>query len=191
MKKIILNFLLIVLITINLVYSYAQEDMDISFSKESGFYTNEFLLELWTSSESLKILYTTDGSNPTNSSTVKEYNEPIKIIDRSQEPNNYSNYEENLDSPISISTYYRYRKPPFLVDKAMVIRAVSKNEENYGNIITKTYFITNKELSQFQKYTVISLVTNPDNLFDPDRGNICNRKSIYRMEKKWKSYSRR
>ena len=37
-------------------------------------------------------------------------------------------------------------------------------------ILSKTYFITNNELSQFQKFTVISLVTNPDNLFDPDRG---------------------
>ena len=46
MEKIFLNIFLIVLITINLTSS--QED--IIFSKESRFYTNEFLLTLLTSS---------------------------------------------------------------------------------------------------------------------------------------------
>ena len=52
----------------------------------------------------------------------------------------------------------------------MVIRAVSKNEETYGKIISKTYFIIVQELFNFEKYTVVSLVTNPDNLFDPEKG---------------------
>ena len=166
MEKMILNIFLIVLITINLTSS--QED--IIFSKESGFYTNEFLLTLSTSSESLKIFYTTDGSDPTNSTTRQEYSNPIQIKDRTQEPNIYSNYEEDIDSPLSISTFYGYRKPPHLVDKAMVIRVVSKNGEKYGKIFSKTYFITDKELSQFERFTVISLVINPENLFDPDKG---------------------
>ena len=38
--------------------------------------------------------------------TAKEYTEPIKIIDRSKENNYYSNYEENLDSPLSISIFF-------------------------------------------------------------------------------------
>ena len=52
----------------------------------------------------------------------------------------------------------------------MIIRAVSKNGEKYGNIISKTYFITEQELSQFETFTVVSLVTNPENLFDPEKG---------------------
>ena len=52
----------------------------------------------------------------------------------------------------------------------MVIRAATKNGEKYGNVISKTYFITDQELSQFEGYTVVSLVTNPDNLFDPEKG---------------------
>ena len=47
MEKMVLNIFLIVLITINLTSS--QED--IIFSKESGFYTTEFLLTLSTSSD--------------------------------------------------------------------------------------------------------------------------------------------
>ena len=96
------------------------------------------MLTLSTSSESSQIFYTEDGTDPTNSITVKEYTEPIKITDRSQENNYYSNYEENLDSPLSISIYYGYKKPPFPIEKAMVIRAVSKKEKSYGKIISKT-----------------------------------------------------
>ena len=143
---------------------------DVIFSKESGFYTEEFLLTLSTSSGSSKIFYTIDGTNPTNSTTTKEYKDPIQIIDRSQEPNIYSNYEEDMDSPYSLSYNKKYKKPPFPLEKAMVIRAASKNGDIYGNVTSKTYFITKAELSQFQRFTVISLVTDPDNLFDADRG---------------------
>ena len=162
----ILKIFLFLLISFNFIS--LQEE--VSFSKESGFYNTEFLLTLTTLSESLQIFYTEDGTDPTNSITAKKYTEPIKIIDRSQEKNYYSNYEENLDSPLSISIFYKYKKPPFLIEKAMVIRAVSKNEKSYGKIISKTYFITNQELFKFKSYTVVSLVTNPENLFDPEKG---------------------
>ncbi len=150
--------------------SFISSQEEVTFSKESGFYSSEFLLTLSTSSESLQIFYTEDGTDPTNSPTAKEYTEPIKIIDRSLEKNYYSNYEENLNSPLSISIFYNYKKPPFLIEKAMVIRAVSKNEKNYGKVTSKTYFITDQELIKFRRYTVVSLVTNPDNLFDPEKG---------------------
>ena len=143
---------------------------DVIFSRDSGFYDSEFLLRLSTSSEALKIFYTTDGSDPTNSTTSTEYIGPIRIIDRSQEPNIYGNYEEDMDSPYSISYNKNYKKPPFLLEKAMIVRAVSKKGESFGNTISKTYFITDKDLSLFKKYSVISLVTNPDNLFGADNG---------------------
>ena len=75
-----------------------------------------------------------------------------------------------MDSPYSLSYNKKYKKPPFPLEKAMVIRAASKNGDIYGNVTSKTYFITKEELSQFQRFTVISLVTDPDNLFDADRG---------------------
>ena len=75
---------------------------DMTFSQESGFYPNEFSLTL-TSSNGSKIYYTIDGSDPTNSNTVQEYNNPIQIKDRSDQPNIYSDYAENDNSPISVS----------------------------------------------------------------------------------------
>ena len=143
---------------------------NIIFSKESGFYPEEFLLTLSSSEENSKIYYTIDGTNPTNLTSAKEYKEPILIKDRTKEPNFLSIYEEEVNSQISISLNTDYKKPNFLVDKPMIIRAVLKNENGFGNIYDKTYFITTDDLIVYQDYTVISLVTNPENFFDPDIG---------------------
>ena len=142
---------------------------EIIFSKESGFYDSEFELTL-TSSENSEIYYTIDGSDPTNSTTVQKYSEPIKIIDRTSEPNIYSTYEENEKSPTSISRGIGYKKPKFNVDKAMIVRAVSKNSNGYSKIFQHTYFITTNDLSQYEDYTIVSLITNPDNLFGSEKG---------------------
>ena len=142
---------------------------EVIFSKESGFYDSEFDLTL-TSSENSEIYYTIDGSDPTNSETAQKYSEPIKIVDRTSEPNIYSEYQEDEDSPTSISRGTRYKKPPFNVDKAMVVRAVSKNSNGYGKILQHTYFITTNDLSQYEDYTIVSLITNPDNLFGSEKG---------------------
>ena len=146
------------------------QENTIKFSHDSGFYPNEFELSLSTSDNS-KIYYTVDSSNPTNSSTAKEYIGPIKIVDRTSEPNLYSAIEENEDSPVSISRGNNFKKPVYLVDKPMVIRAVSKNSGgSFSNIIDKTYFVTTGDLKQYESLNIISLVTNPPNLFDPDYG---------------------
>ena len=145
MAKNIFTFYLFLL---TFILTFSQDD--VIFSKESGFYEKEFSLTLSTSSETSKIFYKIDGTNPTNSSTSKEYKNPIDIIDRSQSPNIYSNYEEDMDSPYSISYNAKYQKPPFSVDKAMIVRAVAKNGDTYGNVISKTYFIIDEKLSHFQ-----------------------------------------
>ena len=53
----------------------------------------------------------------------------------------------------------------------MVIRAAAKNSEGeFSEVITKIYFVTNNDLYKYQDFTVISLVTDPENLFDPEKG---------------------
>jgi hypothetical protein len=170
---------------------------NITFSNESGFYSAEFLLTLSTSEENSKIYYTFDGSDPTNSTIAKEYTEPILIKDRSDEPNIYSSYEEEVNTSKSISLGHNYKKPKYLVDKAMVVRAVLKNEKGYSNIIDKTYFVTTGDLLQYQDYTVISLVTNPDNFFGdkglyvtgidfvPNKDNLCINCNYGQRGKEW------
>ena len=164
--NLLLSFIILV---ISISFSNTQEPT-IQFSKDSGFYPEEFELTLSVSDNS-KIYYTVDSSNPINSTTTKEYNGPIKIKDRTSEPNIYSAIEENENSPVSISRGNNFKKPLYLVDKPMVIRAVSKNTQGeFSKIFDKTYFITTGDLKQYQDLSIVSLVTNPDNLFDPDYG---------------------
>ena len=139
------------------------------FSNHSGFYDKDFYLSLFTSEEN-EIYYTIDGSDPLNSKTVKIYGEPILIYDRSDEPNIYSEYGEKVNSSISVSIGVNYIPPTYLLDKAMVIRAVSKSSYGVSNVVDNIYFVTTGNLSVYKNYTIISIITNPDNLYDPDKG---------------------
>ena len=140
-----------------------------TFSKGSGFYDNEFLLTL-SSSQGSEIYYTTDSSNPLNSTTVQKYTEPIKIYDRSSEPNVYAEIGDDENSPLFIGSFGGYKRPKYLIDKAMVIRAYCKNENGISPIIDNTYFVTTGNLEKYSNFTIVSLVVNPEDLFDPDIG---------------------
>ena len=168
MKAFLLNVQIFSLCLL-LLFSLNNAQNSITFSQESGFYPSDFSLTL-TSSNGAKIYYTTDGSDPTNSNTAKEYINPIEVKDRSNEPNIYSDYAEDENSPISVSRGTGYKKPPFLVEKGMVVRAVTKDNQSFSQIFEKSYFVTTGQLAQYKDFTVVSLVTNPDNLFDPDKG---------------------
>ena len=84
--------------------------------------------------------------------------------------------EEKLKSMNDVNIYesvsqMKYNGPSYPVDKAMVIRAVAKNSKGeFSEINTKVYFITTGDLYKYQDLTVISIVTNPENLFDPEIG---------------------
>ena len=133
-----------------------------SFSRISGFYPDNFKLIL-SSEENSTIYYTDDSSDPKNSTTVKEYKDYILIYDKTQEPNIYSEFKKIV--------FNEYNPPNYPLDKAMIIRAVSKNSNGeFSEIHSETYFITTGDLYKYQDLTVISLVTNPVNLFDPDFG---------------------
>ena len=141
-----------------------------AFSRISGFYPNNFKLKL-SSEENTTIYYTLDSTDPRNSTTTKKFKDYILIYDRSSEPNVYSSVGVSRTFPVSISTSFDYKVPFYPVDKAMIVRAVTKNSKGeFSEIITKTYFITNEDLYKYQDLTVISIVTDPDNLFRPDIG---------------------
>ena len=139
------------------------------FSRISGFYSTDFKLKLH-SEENYPIYYTLDSSDPRSSSTSKQFEDFILIHDRSSEPNLYSAIGVNDSSPISIATS-RYDPPFYPVDKAMIVRAAAKNPKgNFSEVITKTYFVTTEDLYKYQDQTILSIVTDPKNLFDPDIG---------------------
>ena len=158
------------------------------FSRVSGFYPENFKLKL-ISEKDTKIYYTLDSSDPRTSDTAQEYEDYILIYDRSSEPNIYSAYEENEESPVSISRSQRYKAPLFPVDKAMIVRAVAINDEGEcSQVVTKIYFVTNENLYKYQDLNLVSLVTDPDNLFSPYTGIYVTGTS-YQLWKKSDEYN--
>ncbi|ORX54338.1 coth-domain-containing protein [Piromyces finnis] len=141
------------------------------FSMESGFYENVEGLNLTLNSEGT-ILYTLDSTDPTTSSTAKVYEGPIKMYDRSIDENVISKCEHIDKSPISITLQTNYKASPVLADKATVIRAVTKFEDgSYSPVVTKTFLVMNSEqLKFYSEIPIVSLVTEPSNLFDKDTG---------------------
>ena len=138
------------------IYKYIESP---DFSLESGFYKSNQTLTLSSSSD-VKIYYTLDSSVPTKDSIL--YTEPIDI----------RNIDEN-DFVIKSRTDLceegnRYRGPNY-DDKCMVVRAIAISEDgNQSDVITKSYFVNNKRFDE--DTTVISLVTDPANLVDNEKG---------------------
>ena len=158
------------------------------FSKISGFYPEAFKLKL-SSEKDNTIYYTVDASDPRKSNTTKEFKDYILIYDRTNEPNVYANINENEDSPASVSRGNNFKGPVYPVDKAFVVRAVAKNSKGeFSGISSRTYFVTTDELAVYQDCTVVSIVTNPENLFDPDIG-IYVTGTMYQEWKKSEDYN--
>ena len=131
-----------------------------TFSRESGFYDSEFKLSL-SAPEGYSIYYTLDGSDPTVDSN--RYETPISVYDRSPEANVYSEVTD-ID-------YGLYTAPEDPVDKAMIVRAIAVDADgNSSPIVSNTYFIGYTEKDYAKNMRVISLVTDPDNLFDDEKG---------------------
>lgn len=141
-----------------------------SFSNSSGFYDNDFKLSL-SSTADTTIYYTLDGSDPITSNTAQIYTEKISMYDRTSESNVYSKYQYD-DTAQSITLSNWYIAPNYSVDKATIVRAVTKDSNgNFSDIITNTYLIMPSDKLEFYKnIPVISLVTDPNNLFDADTG---------------------
>ncbi|MGN0580325.1 MAG: CotH kinase family protein [Ruminococcus sp.] len=141
-----------------------------TFSAQSGFYDTDFKLTL-SAENNAAIYYTIDGSDPTDSASAQLYTGAIEVRDRTDQPNLWSAYAENENSPQSVCLGVGYKQPTFNVDKATVVRAAAKSADGiFSDVISQTYFVTTGNLAQYKDLMVVSLVTNPDCLFDPETG---------------------
>ena len=132
-----------------------------SFSAESGFYNSGFSLSIDVP-EGTTVYYTLDGSDPTSSS--EKYTGPISVKDMTSEPN-------KLSARTDITAYTDILAPEEGVLKAAVVRAAAVDAQGRtSDIITKTYFIGSTNVDKYKNMKVISLVTDPDNLFDYEKG---------------------
>lgn len=171
-------------------YAYINSGEIITFSKESGFYEDSFYLEI-KEKEGIVFYYTMDGSRPNQMS--RQYTGPILVEDASSRDNIYSarkdvclelldKEESQKEEPGEIS----HKNPDFPVDKCNIIRVAAYEAENFGGGVkaeaTAVYFVGFQEKRGYTGIMKVSLVTEPDHLFDYESG-------IYVMGKRWDEYT--
>ena len=136
------------------------------FSVESGFYADGFDLSL-SGPDGTEIYYTLDAGDPLSGGTL--YTGPLRIEDPSPAENVWS---ARTDVSASFTTDTpRYTVPDEPVDKCMVVRAVCVDTEGQSSpVITKSYFIGYEKREGYDGIGIISLVTEPENLFSYEKG---------------------
>lgn len=143
------------------------------FSHSSGFYNSNFNLTMSSSTPDVTIYYTISGYDPTIDSHI--YNSSIEINDRSGDQNEYSTIPDT-------SVYSTYI-PSQRTDKAAVIRAIAVDADgNISKISTATYFVGDNYAEKYKNFSVISVVSDPVNLYDYNTG-IFVKGAIYDQNK--------
>jgi len=163
------------------LYTAVQLKAAPSFSIEAGFYEEKDDLEVTLESNE-EIYYTLDSSDPTTSETAMKYNgTAIRLYDRSVDDNVYSMHQFEKNSPYSVTLQTQYIASEKKHDKVNVLRAVAKLADgSFSPIITKTYVVMNKEkLDFYSELPLVSLVTDPSNLYDKDKGiYVCGQQYV-------------
>ncbi len=129
-----------------------------TFSNPGGFYDEAFSLQL-TAPAGCEIYYTLDGTIPTADS--QRYTGPIRVYDRSAEPNRFRSVQ---NVRLDYLEHHEIGTEP--VDKAFIVRAVSRDADGKQSpVMTESYFVG---LPDYRDKTVMSLVSDPEDLFGDD-----------------------
>ncbi|MBQ6222513.1 MAG: CotH kinase family protein [Solobacterium sp.] len=142
----------------NVVY----EPAEVSFSVESGAYPGDVSLEI-SAPKGYTIRYTTDGSLPDEKSA--KYNGKLLLSGNG----NHWLSEETIHKIILDHTFTLEETPE--IPDAWIIRAASFSPDGtMGPVSTHTYFPNRSLTSEYPGIMVISLVTEPENLLDYEKG---------------------
>lgn len=115
------------------------------------------------------VYYTLDGSEPTQEDYLYDKETPIFIGDATNCNNRYA---DRLDVGITdLANATRYEAPDYNIDKCNVVRASAFDEEgNCLDSITGIYFVGFQDKIGYDGMYTASIVTAPENLFDPETG---------------------
>ena len=176
-RRFVLAFLLIICGCMSFLILHENENtpMELVFTKEAGFYEEPFFLELL-APVGTSIYYTLDGSVPDENAAL--YTEPILIDDATGHENVHCmrtdvvwrsfTHSDIMDNG-SIDPVYKV--PDYLIDKCTVIRAAYKDADgNFSAVKTASYFIGFNCKSGYDGVNILSVSTDPQNLFDYETG---------------------
>ena len=166
--------LLLLVVALNPNSGADQSPKPVRLSRASGFYDGEFYLEM--QCDRGEIRYTLDCTEPDENSLL--YTEPILIGDASANPNVYCMNEDisvemkpDILEMAGKEPTYRFTTPKEPVDKATVIRAVCIDAfGNRSEIIEGVYFVGFDQKKAYDGMNIITITTEPDNLFDYEKG---------------------
>lgn len=140
-------------------------DSQIIFSKDTGFYDEEFYLKIYAPTN--EIYYTLDGSEPTKNSA--KYESPILINDATQNENTYSMRQDF--SAGFLAEDDKYKTPDYLIDKCTVLKAVYYNTAGeMSEVEERIYFVDFDSKTGYDNVNIISITSDPQNLFSDEAG---------------------
>lgn len=119
---------------------------------------------------SVKLVKESIGGEPDPKADTQVYQNPIRVKDRSGEPNVLTS-KNNVKLTYNTGYTGAYAPKDDEVNKATVIRAMAVDAEgNRSPVVTKTYFVGNDLAATYKNATVMSVVTDPDNLLNTEQG---------------------
>lgn len=135
----------------------------LNFSHESGFYGEDFYLNIERLRPNHTIYYTLDGSEPTENSLV--FNDSLFVEDRSYLPNGIS---EIRTSPIENIYYHNWLKPEKNTQKSTSLKLASfdENGRRTSAFYSKNYFV---EINK-NRFKTIALQVDSNDLFSYRNG---------------------
>ncbi|MBQ3157736.1 MAG: CotH kinase family protein [Clostridia bacterium] len=160
MKTLIRVLLLTLLVCLPVLPALADAPV-LTFSEPSGFYASEISLEITCDDPKATIYYTLDGSMPDEKSTV--YAGPLSLTDSSQRV-------DVLVRETGINSAEDYI-PTTDFPTGRVVSAVAVNKKGEASaVLSGTYFIGYDRKALYGDTAIVCLVTDADNLFDPETG---------------------